>query len=873
MHNKLIFLVFSLNMFCAVLIAQKNISVDFSKEQTQIPPEMFGVNIFAGMAPSVAQEAAYQAKMEALNLSIVRYHSAQILDQNNERSWVDFETQWWDTTKIETALISLEGKVGARMINIYNFPEWLQDPESGTESKRLLDKNKIDEYADFCAGIVSIVNKHLNLYTKYWEPFNEIEEEFADAGETQFLIDIYNAVAVKMREVDSTIKIGGPAIQNPYWNDSEQNKWFEGTKEELDFVSVHAYGTGNSSISNTEIYEKAEGVVTGAEKIRGLMNNSGLSADLPLFLDEYNIVWTFTGDSQGKMRSSVGAVFDAIIVKKAVEGGKVNSLMSWNERDGTYGKLSGENVERPAYKVLELSNKLLKGATVESSSYNNREVMMMATKGAGQQTLMLINRSENEHVISLNLQGLSLPDDAKYKYHLISNQYITSVAKISEQPLTQLVLPASTVHFIDFDFAESANVAPSIKIISPKQNNKDYISPSNVLLKVESEDDGTVEKVEFFNGNNKLGEDSSAPYEYLWQNVPKGSYNIQIKSTDNEGNTNTTLPRKLDLSFNGGGDYGNYQYFASSTANNFEASQLLIDSKVYADEDFTFSELPFFFQENLLSQVLTFNSDRGLTDGNYLNFEMLEENYVLVAYPLGANTIPNWLNEFTNLADTITASSGQKYLLYSSLYPTGAIQLGAPKAAGYDGSAELPNYLIFLVANLLDTELPTTPQNLSFEFGNNGVVILKWEPSTDNIKVDRYQVKQNGDFLRSVVDTTITILASIGDVIAVSAQDVNGNISVPAEIQIEETVLGVNSVFEYLKVFPNPTKAEISIFSATAVDEISILSLTGRELITKKKVSVVDNLYRIGIGSLPEGLYLLKVAGSGTIRTVRIVKN
>ncbi len=872
MRNKFIVFVFSLNLYCVTLTAQKIVSVDFSKEQIPVPPEMFGVNIFAGMAPSVAQEPTYVAKMESLNLPIVRYHSAQILDQNHPRSWVNFETQWWDTTKIEAALASLDGKVGARMINIYNFPEWLQNLNSGTASKRLLDKSKVDEYANFCAGLVSIVNKHLGLYTQYWEPFNEIEDEFADAGETQFLIDIYNAVAIKMRAVDPTIQIGGPAIQNPYWNDSEQTKWFEGTKEELDFVSVHAYGVGNSAIPNNEIYEKAEGVVTGAERIRGLMNNAGLPADLPLFLDEYNIVWTFTGDSQGKMRGAVGAVFDAIILKKAVEGGKINSLMSWNERDGTYGKLSGENVERPAYRVLELSNKLLNGATVESNTFNNKEVMVMATKSATQRTLMIINRSENEHVIALNLGGISLNADTKYKYHFIGNEYYTSVAKIADQPLTQLVLPASSVHFIDFDFTESAITAPSINIISPTKNNRDYISPSNVLIKVESEDDESVEKVEFFNGNNKLGEDSSAPYEFLWRNVPKGSYNIQIISTDKAGNRNSSILRKLDLSFNGGGDYGNYTDFSSDTDNSFEAITFSKGNSVYTDEESSFVEVPFFFEGIVLSQIPTYNSNKNLTSEDHLSFESLEENYVLVAYPVGVTTLPNWLSIFTNLADTIISSSGQRYNLYAKFYTSKKITLGAAKAAGFEGDGNLPNYMIFLVSNLPDTEPPTTPQNLSFEFGNNNVVFLSWDPSTDNIKVDRYQVKQNGNVLRSIADTSITIIANIGDVIAVSARDINGNMSPPAEVQIESIVLGNSTLDETLKIFPNPASAKVLLYSTKVIQEISVISTTGAEVLSNKTFAVGTNLYTVNIASLPQGIYVFKIVRSGDIQTVRILK-
>ncbi len=873
MKLKIITIFLTANMFCAISVAQNIISVDFNQVEKPIPSQMFGVNIFAGMAPQVAEEAVYQQKMEALQLPIVRYHSAQILDEDNQRSWVNFDTQWWDTTRIETALAALDGKVGALMINIYNFPEWLQDPNSGTESKRLLDKGKIDEYADFCAGLVSIVNNEIGIYTKYWEPFNEIEEEFADEGETQFLIDIFNAVTIKMKAVDSSIEIGGPAIQNPYWNTTEQVKWFEGTKSNLDFVSVHAYGTGNSNISNTEIYEKAEGVVSGALHVRNQMNNAGLAADLPLFLDEYNIVWTFTGDSQGKMKSNIGAVFDAIIMKKAVESGEINALMSWNERDGTYGKLSSENSERPAYKVLELANKILKGSTVKSSSYNNNEVMLMATKSAEQRTVMLINRTDNEQVINLDLSNLSVPANAPYQYHFIGNSYYTSTTNLTDQPVKQLVLAPSSVHFIDFDFTATGPAAPTIKIIAPEKNNEDYISPSNVIIKVESEDDGSVERVEFYNGANKLGEDVQAPYEYIWKNVSKGSYNIQIKSIDNEGNINVSLPQKLNISFNGGGDYGNYANFSASTGNAYEAQNFTSESKVYADEELTFAQTPHFFTETVLSQVPTYNSEKANSAESYLNFDSFEDNYLLIAYPVGANSVPNWLASFTNLADTISSSSGQSYVLFSSLEPAGELSLSGAKATGFVGAADLPNYLIFLVADILDMELPSKPENLAFTFGNNGAVKLTWSASTDNIQVDKYQVEQNGQFVRTVTDTTITVIADIDDVINVSAIDVNGNISDAAQITIEEKVLGLSDSNYGLRIFPNPSNGKLSVYSSELVTAFSILDMKGATVLIRKNPKSIGNQYILDIKELPHAIYILRVSGNSGIRVVRFLKN
>ncbi|WP_162053149.1 DUF4082 domain-containing protein, partial [Pontibacter pamirensis] len=54
-----------------------------------------------------------------------------------------------------------------------------------------------------------------------------------------------------------------------------------------------------------------------------------------------------------------------------------------------------------------------------------------------------------------------------------------------------------------------------------------------------SDGDGTVSKVEFYNGTTKLGEDLTSPYSYSWTNVAAGPYTLTARATDN-GNAVTT---------------------------------------------------------------------------------------------------------------------------------------------------------------------------------------------------------------------------------------------------------------------------------------------------------------------------------------------
>src|SRR5690606_24021317 len=59
--------------------------------------------------------------------------------------------------------------------------------------------------------------------------------------------------------------------------------------------------------------------------------------------------------------------------------------------------------------------------------------------------------------------------------------------------------------------------------------------------------DGTIAKVEFFNGTTRLGTDTSAPYTYTWSNVKAGTYNITAKATDNKGATTVSDVVRIEV--------------------------------------------------------------------------------------------------------------------------------------------------------------------------------------------------------------------------------------------------------------------------------------------------------------------------------------
>lgn len=83
------------------------------------------------------------------------------------------------------------------------------------------------------------------------------------------------------------------------------------------------------------------------------------------------------------------------------------------------------------------------------------------------------------------------------------------------------------------------NALPNVSISSPT-NGSSFVAPADFIINAAASDDGSISKVEFFQGAALLSTDTVAPYSFNWINVPLGSYSLTSKATDNLGATTTS---------------------------------------------------------------------------------------------------------------------------------------------------------------------------------------------------------------------------------------------------------------------------------------------------------------------------------------------
>jgi RHS repeat-associated protein len=108
--------------------------------------------------------------------------------------------------------------------------------------------------------------------------------------------------------------------------------------------------------------------------------------------------------------------------------------------------------------------------------------------------------------------------------------------------------------------ASTTNVPPTVNLTSPT-NGASYTGPAAITLSATAADsDGTVAKVEFYNGTTLLGTSTTAPYTLALTNVTAGSYTYTAKAYDNLGASTVSTASSISVKNETGGSNIYYIY-------------------------------------------------------------------------------------------------------------------------------------------------------------------------------------------------------------------------------------------------------------------------------------------------------------------------
>ena len=247
------------------------------------------------------------------------------------------------------------------------------------------------------------------------------------------------------------------------------------------------------------------------------------------------------------------------------------------------------------------------------------------------------------------------------------------------------------------------NIPPTVVLTAPA-NGAAYTAPATIGLTATAADaDGTVTKVDFYDGATLLFSDTVAPYSYSWTGVAAGSYTLTAVATDNSGATTTSTAATVTVS-----PPANILPTVTLTApaNNaaFTAPATISLTATAADSDGTVSKVEFYNGATLLGTSTTAPysySWVGVVAGTYTLTAKAYDNLNAVTTSTAA-TVTVTATGRTNVALTGTATASSSYSTY---LPATAIN-GDRKGTGFGVSGG--GWLNSGVANIFPNWLQIT---------------------------------------------------------------------------------------------------------------------------------------------------------------------
>jgi len=367
------------------------VSVDWGATRAYTTPLLFGSNDWAVIQKptSTLGDDRFARAMSQTGIRFVRLHNAGL-----SSAWTDHAAKTWDAAKIKAVYDApyLQGKTILQ--NIPTWAPWMKTTDG------LLDPSEYDAYATFCADLVKIVNIQQHRHVRYWEPFNEEDVNYFNKGKFGDLCALYNKVALAMKAVDPTIKVGGFGFT---WADETKIASFlKNCGPNVDFVSWHQYA-GDGHDSTEKIMAGTARDDAKLASLRALISKYSPHRSVPLAWDEYSLAWTYQSP-ETRQWNNIGAVWMASTLKHMAEAG-VEMGSQWNLKDGFYGLMDNDDNLRPAATVYTWSNAYLVGAVAGTTSDQPFTEAFAVRQVNRTRSLLLINKAEASVNVLVRMHG------------------------------------------------------------------------------------------------------------------------------------------------------------------------------------------------------------------------------------------------------------------------------------------------------------------------------------------------------------------------------------------------------------------------------------------------------------------------------------
>ncbi len=429
------------------------------------------------------------------------------------------------------------------------------------------------------AEIVEFVNVTMARNVKYWVIGNEPDIAYGLVNSAQ-VADYIKSFSLAMKTADPSIKIIAPETA---WYNQNIIDGLTAPGGESDITGQDSLGNFIVDIISFHIYpfsgqQTRSGVVNYLSQPGRLEDNlnqltqrinacnayhqRNLNSPLRIAITEANINWKnplyddiFGLGANSFLGGQFWAEMTGICMKK-----NVDFICFWSVIEGAeLGYLNhSTTLPKPTYYHFQMLADNFKGIYCNGST-SQPMVKSFGSKSTDQIAIIILNQEQSSNFIyTLRLDNNPVSGINSLKININAGtavEYSDTAYKESTLLLvfnTNGTLVKKCIYKL---YGNADNTIPPtcvmgmplphVQIISPV-NNASFNEGSSIIIQATATGGtGGIKKVEFFADSIKLGEDTTSPYGFTWNNVTSGIYSLTAKASDSINNI--TVSAKINI--------------------------------------------------------------------------------------------------------------------------------------------------------------------------------------------------------------------------------------------------------------------------------------------------------------------------------------
>jgi hypothetical protein len=264
----------------------------------------------------------------------------------------------------------------------------------------------------------------------------------------------------------------------------------------------------------------------------------------------------------------------------------------------------------------------------------------------------------------------------------------------------------------DVPITISANAPPTVSLTTPT-NGASFTEPAVINFAASAADvDGSIAKVEFFQGSTLLATVATPPYTYTWTGAPAGSYALTARATDNQGTTTTSAPASITVNAAPSNSPPTVSLTSPAAGASFQAPTAITLAASAADADGSIARVDFYQGVTLIGTVTSppyVYTWSGVSAGSYTLTARATDNLGAATTSAPVSILVNalWLN-ITGPIDGATVA-GDRVTVHGSFLapPNSGITVNGVVATVVDSAFYAHNVPISMGTQILTATLTT----------------------------------------------------------------------------------------------------------------------------------------------------------------------